>query len=99
MLELAIYIEFFLVDGLALRSKWSVKFLGPLFTLSIIQAKGWPFLTVCWALLDISFLHGDGWLFWTDIQLIKDDSGAAIMASAQYLRILLAVLFSGLRML
>jgi len=96
MLELAIYIEFFLVDGLALRSKWSVKFLGPLFTLSIIQAKGWPFLTVCWALLDISFLHGDGWLFWTDIQLIKDDSGAAIMASAQYLRILLAVLFSGL---
>lgn len=96
MLELSIYIEYCLVDGLALRSKWAVKLLGPLFTLSVIQAKGWPFLTVCWSLLDMVFLHGSGWLFWTDWKVVNDDSGAEIMASKEYFRILFAFLFAGL---
>jgi hypothetical protein len=48
LLDAAMILEFLLVDGLALRSRWFVKLFGPLVTLSVIQAKGWPFLAVCW---------------------------------------------------
>jgi len=51
LLDAATILEFILVDGLALRSRWSVKLFGPLVILSVIQAKGWPFRAVCWYVL------------------------------------------------
>ena len=43
-LELAHLTEFFLIDGLALRSRWVVRLFGPLLTLFLINSKGMPFL-------------------------------------------------------
>jgi hypothetical protein len=44
MLQLAIAIEYFVIDGLALRSRLAVNIFGPFLTLFIIDAKGWPFI-------------------------------------------------------
>jgi len=44
-LELALITQYVLIDGLALRSKLMVKIFGPLVTLFVINAKGWPFIT------------------------------------------------------
>lgn len=44
MLQLAIAIEYFVIDGLALRSRLAVNLFGPFLTLFIIDAKGWPFI-------------------------------------------------------
>ena len=49
-----------LVDFLALRTRWFVKLFGPFITLLIVQSKGWPFLTLTWALYDFALLYGDG---------------------------------------
>ena len=43
-LELALLTQFFLIDALALRSRWVVRLFGPLLTLFLINSKGMPFL-------------------------------------------------------
>jgi hypothetical protein len=44
MLQLAIAIEYLIIDGLLLRSRLAVNLFGPFLTLFIIDAKGWPFI-------------------------------------------------------
>jgi hypothetical protein len=40
--ELAVTSQYFVVEVLALRTKWVVKWMGPLVTLCVIQSRGWP---------------------------------------------------------
>ena len=58
LLVLAWAINDILVDYVALRTNWSVRICGPLMTLFIIQAKGWPCLVFFWGVLDLIFLFG-----------------------------------------
>jgi len=99
--ELSRRSQYFGVDCLALRSRWVVKIFGPLFTLWLIQARGWPFICTVWALYDCVLLHGDNvfqrnWLFWTDIELFSDaNPGADILKHEMYIRILIAAMLAG----
>ena len=46
MLELAIAIDYVIIDVWALRSRLVVNLFGPWLTLFIIDAKGWPFIAI-----------------------------------------------------
>lgn len=64
-------VELFLIDFLSVRSRFSVKFVGPWVTLCILQAKGWPFLLLVWGILNFSLLSGSKpffhhWAYWQE---------------------------------
>lgn len=100
-LELARMTQFFLIDGLTLRTKFTIKFGGPLTTLLMIQAKGWPFLLFAWGCVDLMILHGDdsfaiNWLYWTGLQIYSPGvSGAYLINSDVYLHALMCLILSG----
>ena len=100
--EMAKMTDFFIVDGLALRSRWIVKLLGPLVTLLFIQSKGWPSLAVCWVLWDFALMHGSGpfqqnWAFEFNIALFSPaNHGGPFLYSNLYTNLLVAVLVAGL---
>jgi hypothetical protein len=68
----------FVIDYLALRSRIVVWLFGPLVTLFIVQAKGWPLLVFFWSVYGFAFLYGHGpfpnhWLYWQDsIDMVSD---------------------------
>jgi hypothetical protein len=68
-LTLARITEFILIDYIALETSLSVRFIGRLLTLMLIQAKGWPILCVYWGIWNFSILHGSDpfakhWFYW-----------------------------------
>lgn len=68
-LSLSLATQSFIIDFLALRSKWAVKLVGPFVTLFIVQSKGWPFIVFCWGLYNFALLYGSSkwashWLYW-----------------------------------
>jgi hypothetical protein len=68
-LSLAFATQAFLIEFLALRTKWAVQLVGPFLTLFVVQSKGWPFVLFWWALYDFALLYGSSkwarhWLFW-----------------------------------
>jgi len=98
-LQLAIIIEHIFCDIIALRSTLSVKLLGPLLTLALCNAEGWPFIVTCWGFIDVCILHGDqpfilNWLYFLNIDMLSGHD-AGILNSPLYTRILLGVLFVG----
>ena len=46
-LELAKATNYLVVEGLALRTRWLVRYCGPLLTLFVTQTQGWPGVAVC----------------------------------------------------
>ena len=58
--SLAKMTEIFLIDFLALKTRFLLRILGPLFTLLIVQAKGWPLTLSFWAIYDLAMLSGTG---------------------------------------
>jgi len=69
--SLALSIQMVCIDFLALGTKIVLRLVGPILTLLLVQAKGWPFVTLWWSILDFAMLYGDGrfakhWLFWQD---------------------------------
>jgi hypothetical protein len=59
------------IDFFALRTTATVKLFGPMFTLFLVQSKGWPFCSFCWGLFNFALVVGDSkfsnhWLFWQD---------------------------------
>ncbi|GAX29175.1 hypothetical protein FisN_28Lh004 [Fistulifera solaris] len=100
-LELARLTQFFLVDGLTLRTKFTITVGGPLVTLLVIQAKGWPFLLFAWSVIDLLILHGDdpfavNWLYWTGLRIFSPGvSGAYLINSDVYFHALMCLVFSG----
>jgi hypothetical protein len=68
-LSMALATQAFIIEFLALRTKWSVKIVGPFVTLFIVQSKGWPFILFWWSVYDFVLLYGSSrwarhWLFW-----------------------------------
>ncbi len=100
-LELARMTQFFLIDGLTLRTKFTITVGGPLVTLLMIQAKGWPFLLFAWSVIDLLILHGDdpfavNWLYWTGLRIFSPGvSGAYLINSDVYYHALMCLVFSG----
>src|SRR3569623_815085 len=46
------------IDYFALRSRSMVRIVGPLVTLFVVQAKGWPFILFFWGVYDFMLLYG-----------------------------------------
>jgi hypothetical protein len=69
--SLALGMQGFIIDFLSLGSRLMLRVVGPVITLLVITAKGWPFIVFWWAVLDFAMLHGDGafakhWAFWQE---------------------------------
>jgi prepilin signal peptidase PulO-like enzyme (type II secretory pathway) len=69
LLCVAIFLQLLVIDFLTLRTRLFPKLLGTQISLAIAQSKGWPFVLLMWALLDMIFLYGSRrvarhWLFW-----------------------------------
>lgn len=69
MLCVSIFLQLLVIDFLTLRTRIFPKLLGTQMSLAIAQSKGWPFVLLMWALLDLLFLYGDRrvarhWLYW-----------------------------------
>lgn len=100
-LELARTTQFLLIDGLTLRTKFTINVGGPLITLFMIQAKGWPFLLFAWGCVDLVILHGDepfaiNWLYWTGLRIFSPGvSGAYLINSDVYYHFLMCLILSG----
>ena len=104
LFEAARVLKYLLLDCLILGSTatHSVKFVGPFFTLLALQAKGWPFIVAVWGILDCCLLQGNNafqnhWLYGTGwlIYSMKADSGLKLLASEQYLRLLVCFIAAG----
>jgi hypothetical protein len=50
--------EAFVIDFLAIRTRWAVRVLGPYITLCIVQSKGWPCTVFFWSIIDFAMLYG-----------------------------------------
>jgi hypothetical protein len=58
LLLTAKFLEIFFIDYLSVRSKFSVRVLGPWATLFILQTKGWPFMLFAWGMLSLALMTG-----------------------------------------
>lgn len=100
-LEMARMAQFFIIDGLTLRSKIVIQLGGPLLTLLAIQARGWPFILSAWSLIDLLMLHGDtkfprNWFYWTGLDIYSSKvTGIYILNSDLYFRSLMCLLVVG----
>mmetsp|Transcript_12012 Transcript_12012/g.19295 ORF Transcript_12012/g.19295 Transcript_12012/m.19295 type:complete len:1206 (-) Transcript_12012:575-4192(-) len=61
--------ESFVIDFLALRTQSTLRLFGPMFTLLLVQWKGWPFLLFCFGMYNFALIVGDSpfsnhWLYW-----------------------------------
>jgi hypothetical protein len=69
--SLALGMQGVMIDFLSLGSRVMLRLVGPVITLLIVTAKGWPFIVFWWAIFDFAMLHGEGafakhWAFWQD---------------------------------
>lgn len=80
VLLLAKCAEIFFIDILSVRSKFSVRVLGPWATLFILQTKGFPFIVFMWGILSVGLLSGTKpffhhWGYWQDyIDLFNENN-------------------------
>ena len=85
---LAKAIELFFIDFLSVRSRVSVRVLGPWGTLLVLQAKGWPFLAFAWGVLNFALLSGEKpffhhWGYWQDyIDLFNEKNPSGQIVSS-----------------
>ena len=61
--------EVFVIDFLSLQLRLTVRVFGPIFTLVLVQSKGWPFIIFCWGIYNLCMNSGQNvfaqhWLFW-----------------------------------
>ena len=68
-LTLARVTEFLLIDFIVLETSLAVCCLGRLLTLMLIQAKGWPILSIYWGIWNFAMVYGKRnfakhWFFW-----------------------------------
>ena len=101
-LELARITQWIVLDGLiGGLPRYSIQLLGSLVQHGVGQGQGWPFIMASWAIWDLCLLHGNNpfqthWLFWTGLEIYSEvNSGAGILSSSAYLRILLCMLLAG----
>ena len=70
--SLALATQAFVIDFLALGTRVLLYLLGPILTLLLVQAKGWPFIVLSWAIFDFALLSGTSefarhWAHWQDL--------------------------------
>jgi len=96
-LQLAYGSEYVLVDVLALRSTLLLEIVGPLPTLYIIQAKGWPLIFIFWALWSLALIQNmEGWLSWTEIEMFTtENNDGGIIAGDTYIEVLASLILVG----
>lgn len=96
-LQLAYGTEYVLVDVLASRSTLLLEVVGPLITLYIIQAKGWPLVSNFWGLWSLALIqNGEGWLAWTEIEMFSSDNhDGGIPSGDRYLQVLKSLITIG----
>ena len=94
--------QLLLVDYLALQTRVTLRFSGPVGTLWIVAGKGWPFIISTWAVIDFIVLSGDSsfarhWLFWQDWWGLFNESnpGGEVTSSTPYLTLLTCFLVGG----
>ena len=96
--SMALAMQGFVVDFLALGTKIMLKLVGPILTLLIVQAKGWPFICFWWAIFDLGLLASGGdisrhWLFWQDYVGLfnKENPSGSFASSGTHVTILAVV--------
>lgn len=94
-LVLAMATQSFVIDFFVIGNRFSLRLLGPVVTVLLIQAKGWPFILFCWALYDLCLLAGSSrfvnhWLYWQDfISMMNDNNPSGnVTSNAMYLTFL-----------
>ncbi|GKY97780.1 hypothetical protein MPSEU_000736200 [Mayamaea pseudoterrestris] len=97
--ELARLLQYVFVDSLLLKSRWDHS---QIVSFVAYHVQGWPFILIAWATIDMFVLHGNNqyhlhWLWWTKWKIYTSEanSGAYILTSGLYLRILLSMMFLG----
>ncbi|GKY90894.1 hypothetical protein MPSEU_000062200 [Mayamaea pseudoterrestris] len=92
---LALATQAFVIEFLALRTKWAVKMVGPFVTLFIVQSKGWPFIVFWWAIYNFVMLYGPSrwarhWLFWQNVlNVFNEVNPAGVWTSSKEYRTVL----------
>lgn len=96
-LQLAYASEYVVVDVLAMRSTLLLELIGPLATLYLIQAKGWPLVAVFWGMWSLALIQNvDGWLSWTNIEMFIDEkNGIHLAESDTYIEVLASAIMVG----
>jgi hypothetical protein len=74
--------QLIVIDLLALNTRCMVRVLGPFSSLCLVQSKGFPFLSSCWALYGILTLSGQNrfakhWFFYQDFILMFTEANPA----------------------
>lgn len=98
--------QYLIVDVSAVRSLFSVKLVGPLATLYIINARGWPFIITIWGLLNFCLIHHhpdneeslffSHWLYFTEIAMFTvDNPSGSVVESDTYRELLIAFIVVG----
>jgi hypothetical protein len=104
-LTLARVTEFLLIDYIALETSLTVRFIGRMLTLMLIQAKGWPILCVFWGIWNFAMVHGEDrfakhWFFWLSGTLSifgeEENPSSGITSGRTYTVILITMIITGL---
>jgi hypothetical protein len=98
--SLALGMQAFIIDYLSLGSRVMLRLVGPVLTLLIITAKGWPFIVFWWGVLDFAMLHGDGafakhWAFWQEtIDMFNSNNASGNVVNNEWNTRLLSIAVS-----
>jgi hypothetical protein len=58
-MSVALGLQVFIIDFMCIGTRVMLQILGPLFTLLLVQSKGWPFVVFAWSILNFGLLYGD----------------------------------------
>ncbi|CAB9496794.1 Mechanosensitive ion channel protein [Seminavis robusta] len=102
-LTMALITQALVIDFLALGSRFSLQWMGPIFTLLVVQSKGWPFISTFWGAYNFILLSGGKryarhWLYQQDkIGLFNEDNpGNGVLDGTIYQSLLRLMLFAGI---
>ena len=89
----------------AVRSLLSVHLIGPLATLYMINARGWPFTLTVWGALNVLLIQGihnsdniffSHWLYFTEIEMFTaENPSGSVVESELYKKVLVAFVVVG----
>jgi hypothetical protein len=90
-------LEVLIVDFLALQTTAILRSCGALFTLLVVQSKGWPFLMMFWGIFNFALVTGDSpfnkhWLYWQDVWgLFNETNPSGTVTSSTWFSIICTV--------
>ena len=94
--------QFILIDFIAIETRLAVMAVGRVITLMTVQAKGWPLISIFWALWNFILLFGDHGATWITFEqnafnMFNPSNPPALefLSSGSYQRILIAMIVVG----